>query len=247
MEERKIRVLVVDDEKIVREFFKRLLSVLGLETVDAENGYKAIELARNSRFDLCFIDMRMPGLNGLDTYRQIREINPQVMAVMITGYAVEEQLEQAKKEGAYRIIRKPFEINQIKDVINNFEMTKATGSLNVLVIDDDESVLSFFSNFLRGKNIRCRIAKNMVEALAEIGKEKFDLIFLDIVLKDINGVQIYQEIKEIFPEANVVLITGYPKKAEEVREKIEVTGCLYKPFDLENILKYIEEAKAKIQ
>ncbi|MDD4940099.1 MAG: response regulator [Candidatus Omnitrophica bacterium] len=114
-----IKVLVVDDEKIVRDFFKRLLSLLGMDNMFAENGYKAIELVKNERFDLFFIDVRMPGLNGLDTYREIRKINPEAASVMITGYAVEEILEQAKREGVYSAIRKPFDINQIKDVIES--------------------------------------------------------------------------------------------------------------------------------
>ncbi|MDP2928277.1 MAG: response regulator [Candidatus Omnitrophota bacterium] len=117
MPEHKIRALIVDDEKIVRDFFKRLLAFLGVEALDADSGASAIELVRQKKFDLFFIDVRMPELNGLDTYRQIRKLDPEATVVMMTGYAVEEILKVAQKEGAFCHIHKPFDITEIKDII----------------------------------------------------------------------------------------------------------------------------------
>lgn len=247
MNERKIRVLVIDDEKIVRDFFKRLLSLLGLEVVDVEDGYKAVEAVKQNKFDLYFIDVRMPGLNGLETYRQIRQLDPSALAVMITGYAVEDILEQAQKEGIYSNIRKPFDINQIKDLLDKIGAAKAQGPLNVLVIDDDETILNFFSAFLEQKNISCKTAHSKAEAVALAKENKFNMVFLDLVLNDANGVEVYNELKVILPEANIVLITGHPQEAKTIEGKLELSGCLYKPFEMDNILKYIETAKAKLK
>lgn len=246
MEKRKIKVLVVDDEKLVRDFFRRLLSLLGLDATDVEDGYKAIELVKKDKFDLFFIDVRMPGLNGLETYRQLHQLNPEAVAVMITGYAVEELLEQAQKEGAYIAIRKPFDINQIKEVIDKVDKGETKGPLNILVIDDDQTILNFFSNFLKEKNLKYKFAHDKNEALSAVKKEKFDLIFLDLVLRETSGLEVYKELKHILPEAPVVLITGYPQKAEEIKGKIEIAGCLYKPFDIESIIDCIEKIKSKI-
>lgn len=243
MDKKKIRVLVVDDEKIIRDFFSRLLSLQGLEVVGAEDGYKAIELARGSVFDLFFIDVRMPGLNGLETYRLIRKIIPTAMVVMMTGYAEDAILGQAEKEGARSSIRKPFEISEIKVIVDEISRE---GALNILVIDDDPVILDFFTNLLKGKNKSCKIARNRDEALALIRQNKFDLVFLDLVLKEISGLAIYKEIKEILPEVTIVAITGYPQKAKEmIAGNAEIAGCLYKPFEIESVLEYIKKAKAK--
>lgn len=118
MDKKKIKVLVVDDEKVVRDFFKRLLSLEGLEVMGAEDGYTAVEAVKLNKFDLYFIDVRMPGLDGLETYRGIRQVHPDATAVMITGYAVEDILEEALKEGVQCHIHKPFDISQIKAVID---------------------------------------------------------------------------------------------------------------------------------
>jgi two-component system, NtrC family, response regulator HydG len=245
MAEKKLKVLVVDDEKIVRDFFKRLLSLLGLEVADVEDGYKAVEAAKQNKFDLYFIDVRMPGLNGLETYRQIRQIDPAALAVMITGYAVEDILEQAQKEGVYNSIRKPFDINQIKDVLEKAGSVKSAEPPNILVIDDDDAILSFFSSFLAQKNLSCKVAHSKAEAVALAKQNKFNMVFLDLVLGDANGVEVYNELKLILPEANIVLITGHPQQAKTIEGKLGLSGCLYKPFVIDNILKYIETAKAK--
>lgn len=245
MEKNKIKVLVVDDEKIVRDFFKRLLSLLGLDVLDAEDGYKAVDLAKNNKFDIYFIDVRMPGLNGLETYRQIRQIDTKALVVMITGYAVEDMLEQAEKEGAYGNIRKPFDINQIKEVLDKVSVGDISGPLNILVVDDDDVVLNFFTSFLAQRKLTCKIAHGKDEALALAKDNKFNLIFLDLVLNGSNGVEVYNGLKSLLPEADIILITGYPQKAKTIESEIEIFGCLYKPFDIANIVKYIETAKSK--
>lgn len=246
MDKKKIKVLVVDDEKTVRDFFKRFLPLLELEVTEAEDGYKAVEAVKTNKFDLYFIDARMPGLNGLETYRRIRQIDPDAVVIMITGYAIEDILEEAQKEGIQCYIRKPFDINQIKEAIKiGIDRRKIAETLNILVVDDDETILNFFSAFLKEKNQRFQLARDKNEALAAARKEKFDLIFLDLVLKDTNGVDVYKEVRSILPEVDIVLITGYPQEAKKIENEIEFAGCLYKPFEMESIVKYIEMAKSK--
>ncbi len=118
MESSNKKILVVDDEKAIRDFFKRLLSLLNIEVAEAEDGYTAIKLARENKFNFFFIDMRMPGLDGLETSRQIHQINPEATITIITGYAMSAAIKQAQEEG-YRIISKPFDIKDIEDVIKN--------------------------------------------------------------------------------------------------------------------------------
>lgn len=246
MAERRIRILIVDDEKIVRDFFKRLLSFLGVDVVDVDNGASAVELVHQSKFDLFFIDVRMPGMNGLDTYRQIRKIDPEAMVVMMTGYAVEEILEQAQQEGAACHIHKPFDISEIREVIARAGKEQEAGQQRkVLVIDDEEVVLGFFSSLLKEKGLPYSVTTSGREALELVRKDKYDLIFLDLVLKDTNGADLYKEIKQIDPAVDIVLMTGYRHKAEELKGEADIAGCIYKPFEMESILRYIEMAKAR--
>lgn len=239
----KIKVLVVDDEKIIRDFFGRLLSLQGLEVVEVEDGYKAAELAQADKFDLYFIDVRMPGLDGLETFRRIRQIQPEAVVVMMTGYALDNILEQAQKEGAHGSIRKPFAIGEIKGILEKATQEKNKEASNILVIDDDEGVLNFFGNFLKAKNKKYSLINTALGALELIQKEKFDLVFLDLVLKDADGLEIYKKIKEALPQAELVIITGYHDKAKEIKDQVDISGFLYKPFEMEGIIKYIKKIK----
>ena len=246
MEQRKTKILIVDDEQIIRDFFRRFLSMMGIDVVDVDSGYKAIELAKENKFDLYFVDVRMPGLNGLDTFRALRQIDPDASVVMITGYTVDDILDQALKEGAKDIIHKPFDISKIREAISDLKGEKKAGAvLNVLVVDDEESILVFFTRFFNGKNIKHSVAKNKQEVEVLIKKEKFDLVFLDLLLGKENGMDVYKEIKEISPETEVVIITAFPDKLKELEGSAELAGCLYKPFEIESICKHINEAKLK--
>ncbi|MFA5157303.1 MAG: response regulator [Candidatus Omnitrophota bacterium] len=118
--DRKIKVLVVDDEQVVRDFLARFLALKSAIVKIVEDGFMAIEAARQERFDLVFLDVKMPQMNGLETFRELKKIDPAAKYVMMTGYAVDDLLQKARQEGAAHSINKPFDIQQISSIIENF-------------------------------------------------------------------------------------------------------------------------------
>ncbi|MBI5235209.1 MAG: response regulator [Deltaproteobacteria bacterium] len=113
---RKRRVLVVDDEETIGVGISEILKDTGFDAAYVVNGKDAIEIVRKSPFDLIFMDMIMPGMNGLDTYREIRKITPQARVVLFTGYFrdAEEVIVQGVKEGMIdEFIRKPYFAEEI--------------------------------------------------------------------------------------------------------------------------------------
>ncbi len=114
-----LNVLVVDDEAVVRDMLKRFLELLPVRAVIAASGGEAIELAGKDSFDLIFLDIRMPGMNGLEVFMDIRKIQPGVSFVFMTGYgSAEEDLLVKIKDSNIQCLRKPFEdLNLLKDII----------------------------------------------------------------------------------------------------------------------------------
>lgn len=106
MEDR-IRVLVVDDEEVVRLGYRRVLSADGFTVMAAGNGFEALDLMCDGRFDVVLLDMRLPGMDGLQVLRAIKERWPQSEVVMVTGYPSIETAKEAVKLGAYDYLAKP--------------------------------------------------------------------------------------------------------------------------------------------
>ncbi len=114
-----LNVLVVDDEAVVRDLLRRFLNLLPVRAVIARDGQEALELAKKEKFDLVFLDIRMPGMNGLEVFSEIRKIVPGVPCVFMTGYgSAEEELLIKIKDSNVQCLRKPFEdLNLLKDII----------------------------------------------------------------------------------------------------------------------------------
>jgi DNA-binding NtrC family response regulator len=115
----KTNILVVDDLRSIRLTLGGILEDEGYNVVLAENGYQAIEAAKQTPFDLIFMDIKMPGINGVQTFREVKKINPEAVVIMMTAYSVEDLVKEALEEGAYAVVYKPFDIEKIVSIIES--------------------------------------------------------------------------------------------------------------------------------
>jgi signal transduction histidine kinase len=119
-----MRVLVVDDELGIREGCRRALTSSGFEVEVAENGPDGLHKLREGGFDVLLVDAMMPGMSGLEMMQQVRKIAPDMIGIIITGYATIELAVQAIREGAHDFIAKPFTHELLLHIINR-EMDRA--------------------------------------------------------------------------------------------------------------------------
>ncbi len=110
-------ILVVDDEEIMRSLFLDILHDEGYKVTIASNGKEAVDKARDAFFNIAFIDVHMPQMNGIQTFHELKKLNPNIAIVMTDSFPVQ-VLEELKKEGAVNCINKPFDIREVKAVIN---------------------------------------------------------------------------------------------------------------------------------
>ena len=104
----KKRMMVIDDDQVIRKGLKRILEQAGYEVEDFASGHLAIEELQRQSFDLVITDLKMPGMSGLDVLKAINVLQPEVPIVLITGYATVETAVEAMKHGAVDFIPKPF-------------------------------------------------------------------------------------------------------------------------------------------
>jgi two-component system nitrogen regulation response regulator NtrX len=112
-------VLIVDDEPSILQSLGGLLSDEGFEVQTAANGYEALKIIDADSPDLVLLDIWMPGIDGIETLKEIKKDNPHIQVVIITGHGTIETAVKATKLGAFDLIEKPLSIDKIIVTINN--------------------------------------------------------------------------------------------------------------------------------
>jgi excisionase family DNA binding protein len=113
-------ILVVDDEEVIRLLFKETLEELGHRVITAETASEGVELMKQRDFDMVFLDLKMPGMDGVELFYQIRTINPKLPVTVITGYPNSDMMARALAQGPFGVMRKPFGEPDIIDAVNSF-------------------------------------------------------------------------------------------------------------------------------
>lgn len=113
------RILVVDDEEDVRHVIRDLLAAEGHEVTTAATGGEAVRLARTRRFDVVTMDLRMPGMSGRDALAELHRTDPELVSVVVSGYATPLDSAAVRQLGAYEIVAKPFDIDHLIRVVDS--------------------------------------------------------------------------------------------------------------------------------
>ena len=115
--EEKANILIVDDNISLCKTMSFVLGRKGYTVTTAQDGPEAIERVKKNPFDMIFMDIKMLPIDGVETYRRIKEIRPEAVVMMMTAYAVEDLVQEALQEGAYGITYKPLDIERVVALI----------------------------------------------------------------------------------------------------------------------------------
>jgi len=125
-------VLVVDDEKNIRLTFSETMTQMGFDTRTASNGEEALTKMQGAEFDLVLLDLRMPGMDGIEVLRRIRERYPKVRVIMITAHGTVESAVEAMKLGAVDFIQKPCTPDEIRELVGKVMEREAIDESKVM-------------------------------------------------------------------------------------------------------------------
>ena len=120
MEGVRARILVIDDEELMRSLFKETLEEQGHKVVTADTGAKGIASVIQRDFDLIFLDLKMSGTDGAEILREMKSVKHKLPVVVITGYPDSEIMDRAMKEGPLGVMLKPFDDSDIIAAVNSF-------------------------------------------------------------------------------------------------------------------------------
>lgn len=124
------RVLFVDDEQDTCSNMADILSDLGYRVDGADDGLTTLEFVRRAQYDVALLDLRMPGMDGLTLYREIRKIRAETVAILVTAYAGTATEREAMTDGIWKVLFKPVNLPRVLDLVN-----EARGQPLVLIVD----------------------------------------------------------------------------------------------------------------
>ena len=236
----KLRMLVVDDNEEFCQNVRDVVELQGYEVLTAYDGFQALELVRQNGLDLVLMDVRMPVMDGVEAFKEIKQIAPQTPVIMVTAYAVEQLVRDALRQGAFGFLRKPLDFELLFALI---ESAVSKGAL-VLVVDDDRDLCANMKDVLSDKGYRVSVAHDGNKAIEKAWESDFDVILLDMKLPPLNGLETYLSVRDIRLDVVVIIITGHRQEMGDlVEQAIRETAytCLEKPIDMDELFSLLEQ------
>ena len=156
-------ILVVDDDRSMREFLDILLTGEGYNVSLAESGEKGCKILEEKSFDLVITDIRMRDINGIDVLKKAKEIDPDILVVMISAFATAETAVEAMKEGAYDFIPKPFKVKDFKQIVQDTLKSKSPSDLHKNIY---KGTTSYHFDCLIGESPQMKKVYDLIERVA---------------------------------------------------------------------------------
>ncbi len=239
MKPEKASVLVVDDEVDICRNLSDILTDLGFDVDTAHDGPSALELVRKKIYDVALLDLKMPGMNGLELYREIKRLRADTVAIVVSAYASGSAAEEARAAGAWQVLPKPVDFPRLLGLVE-----EAVGQPLVLVIDDDPELCATLWDLLRERNYRVALAHDEPAALEQIRNDsRLRVVLIDLKLPRGDGAQVFEQLRRANPQARSVVITGHREETNTAVRKLLAEGAdaiCYKPFDVPALLATIE-------
>ena len=234
----KASVLLVDDDKDMTETLSDILTDMGYRVETANNGSEAVEKVKTHAFDTVLLDIKMPGINGVETFKKIKKIRPEAVVMLMTAQSVEELVAEALEEGAYGIMYKPIDTKKLVEFI---ETTKR-GAL-ILFVDIDLPTSQKLVDALKERGYRIAKVRSGEEAKNFVQKTNFDVVFIEVKMPIMNGIETYKALRQIKPDIKVVMTTNYREGIEDLIDQAmsgSAYACIYKPFEVGKVITLLE-------
>jgi len=167
----KARLLVVDDEPSMREFLEIFFRKESYDVVSAESAEQALIIAGADEFDVVITDIQMPGKSGIELLRELREISPGSVVIMITAFSTTETAIEAMKQGAYDYVVKPFKVDEIRLVVEKALEKK-------LLSRENERLRTVLGRQLRTRPLigNSRVMQRLYDLIAQVSETKANVL-----------------------------------------------------------------------
>jgi DNA-binding NtrC family response regulator len=228
------RLLIVDDEVDTCQNLSDIFTDLGYQVDTAYDGPAALELVEKNSYDVALLDLKMPGMDGLELYRRIRRLSAGTVAIIVTAYASSSTATSALEAGAWKILPKPVDFPKLLGLVD-----EALNQPLILVVDDDKDLCDSLWEIFRERGFRVSLAHDVPEATQQLAQRQFQVILVDMKLPNGSGTQILESLRQSNSQGRCVMITGFRAEMERRVEDAMRQGAsavCFKPFNVDELL-----------
>lgn len=235
-----LSILIADDDQDNAASLGELFELEGHTVSVVHSGQAAIDAYIEQNFDLAFMDVMMPGKNGVESFLEIRRMKPAASVFMMSGYSVEELMQQAVAGGALGFLDKPFEPDEV------MRLTRHVGKGGmVLAAGGEKNAATAIEGALSQNGLTC----NLIRRASDIGTitSRDSVVVIDTDLKLIDEVAVYRKLVNEGHEGPSILIpctSTITSHSENLLRDVGVTGILNKPFDPSQLLQRLQQLVA---
>jgi DNA-binding NtrC family response regulator len=233
----------VDDDPDICRNLSDILTDLGFHVDCAQGGVAALDLVAQRPYDVALLDLKMPGMDGLTLYREIKKKRAGTVSLLVTAYATPATALEALAAGAWKVVPKPVDFAKLLEMVG-----EALDQPLVLIVDDDQDLCANLWDLLRERGFRVSLAHGSALAAEQLRSADYKVVLIDIRIPDGDGTGVFRMVREANPQARTVLITGYRSEVERDVEKTLAEGAdavCYKPFDIPGLLETVDRLARK--
>jgi two-component system, NtrC family, response regulator HydG len=237
----KMQILVVDDDRGMGDTLADILAFHGYDVVKALSAPEAIEKVKQVLFDCVLTDIRMPGMNGVELFQQLRQHQPGLPILFMTAFAADDLIQLGLENGAVGVLNKPLDIQHLLGFL-----AALTQEHIITVVDDDPEFCDTLADILNRRGFR---VSKVTDPHADVNEliEKTQIMILDMKLNTTNGYDVLKDIRVHYPNLPVLLVTGYRQEMIAAVQKafdLDAYAVLYKPLVIPDLLQKLMELRS---
>ena len=183
-------ILVVDDEQDICANLRDILVDFGYQVDTAADGDAALKLLESRAYDVALLDLKMPGISGVELCRQIRERQSSTVGMILTAYASPQAAHDAIQAGAWRVLSKPIDTPQLMQLIES-----ALNTPLVLVVDDDRDLCDALRDMFHDQGFRVSMAHTPGEVERQLADSAPHVVLIDLKLAEWDGLQVFEQVR----------------------------------------------------
>ncbi len=237
-------VLVVDDDRQMAKTLSAVLRVNGWRTVTAHSGEEAVRAVAEAPVTAIVMDVKMPGMNGVEAFQAIRRTNPRLPVILMTAYSAHELIAQAEREGVLSVLPKPVPWPTLHALLD----AAAEQRESLLMVDDDPAFLRTLGEVLAERGRACLQATSLAEALDLLERAAPNVVLLDLKLGHVEPREAALAVKRLCPAVVLILCSGYPAMIDDTVAALPqgwVYASLKKPFAPEHLIALLDAADSR--